>query len=111
MRSTTMARRRRTARPHAPAEAHDVAMCRRAWRHRKRGDERRAMLLLRDAAHMNESDARIWVLYGVQCGRAGHLDQAERALAHAVWLRTRAREPRKAQVTRDVIARILARAA
>jgi Flp pilus assembly protein TadD len=92
----------------SPTEAHDVVMCRRAWRQRKRGDERRAMLLLRDAAHRNESDARIWALYGVQCGRAGCLDAAARALGHAAWLRVRSQEPRKAQVTRDVMARVLA---
>ena len=91
-----------------PTEAHDVVMCRRAWRQRKRGDERRAMLLLRDAAHRNEDDARIWALYGVQCGRAGCLEAATRALGHAVWLRVRRQEPRKAQVTRDVMARVLA---
>jgi Flp pilus assembly protein TadD len=104
-----MARRRHDA--FTPTEAHDVAMCRRAWRHRRRGDERRAMLLLRDAAHRDESDARIWALYGVQCGRAGYLEAAARALGHAVWLRVRRKEARKAQVTRDVMARVLASAA
>lgn len=89
---------------------HD-ALCRRAWRHRRRGDERRAMLMLREAAHRNEADARLWTLYGVQCVRAGCPDAAETALEHAVWLRTRNHEPRKAQVTRDVIARLLPRAA
>lgn len=92
----------------SPTEAHDVVMCRRAWRQRRRGDERRAMLLLRDAAHRNEDDARIWALYGVQCGRAGCLEAAASALGHAVWLRVRRQEPRKAQVTRDVMARVLA---
>jgi Flp pilus assembly protein TadD len=67
--------------------------------------------MLRDAAHANESDARLWALYGVQCVRAGHVEVALRALAHAAWLRVRSREPRKAQVTRDFIARLRARAA
>jgi Flp pilus assembly protein TadD len=101
-----MARPKR--REESPVEAHDVVMCRRAWRHRRKGDERRAMLLLRDAAHRTEDDARIWTLYGVQCARAGSLDAAARALGHAAWLRVRRQEPRKAQVTRAVMARLLA---
>lgn len=78
---------------------------------RRRGDERRAMLALRDAAYRNESDARLWALYGVQCGRAGCFDLAKKALGHAVWLRERSHEPRKADVTRHVMARLLAEAA
>ncbi len=89
-----------------PTETHDVVLCRRAWRQRRRGDERRAMLLLRDAANLDDTDARIWALYGVQCRRAGCLEAAERALAHSVWLRVRRREPRKAQVMRDVMDRL-----
>ena len=95
----------------AAAEAHHVVLCRRAWRHRRRGNERRAMLALRDAAHLNESDARLWALYGVQCARVGLIDVAKKALGHAVWLRERCHEPRKAHVTRGVLARLLPYAA
>jgi Flp pilus assembly protein TadD len=104
-----MARRR--SREPEPTETHEASVCRRAWRHRRRGDERRAMFLLRDAAHANESDARLWTLYGVQCVRAGQLDVALTALGHAAWLRARSGEQCKARVTRDFIARLRARAA
>ena len=103
------------ARRHAPeprvAESPEAALCRRAWKHRRRGDERRAMLALRDAAHGSEADARIWALYGVQCVRAGLLDVAKKALGHAAWLRDRRHEPHKARATRGVMARLLTEAA
>jgi Flp pilus assembly protein TadD len=64
------------------------------------------MLMLREAAHENESDPRLWVLYAVQCTRVGRLDTARRALAHAAWLRERRHEPRKAHVTRALLDRL-----
>src|SRR5258706_5688120 len=81
-------------------ETREAGLCRRAYRFRRRGDDRRAMLLLREAAHGAEDRAAPWVQYGVQCARMGRLDEAERALAHAAWLRERAHEPAKARITR-----------
>lgn len=102
---------RRTARESPPAESYEALLCRRAWKYRRRGDQRRSMLALRDAAHRNESEARLWALYGAQCMRAGYVDAAKKALRHAIWLRERCHEPRKAEVTRGVLARMLAEAA
>jgi Flp pilus assembly protein TadD len=65
------------------------------------------MLALRQAAHENEYDAKLWVLYGVQCAKVGRLEDAESALTHAAWLRDRRHEPAKAIVTRTILARLV----
>jgi len=94
-----------------PREVLDVTisgdLCRRAFRHRRKGAHRRAMLVLRQAAHADEGDARIWTLYGAQCMRTGQLDSAARALTHAAWLRDREGAVAKARTTRAVLARII----
>jgi hypothetical protein len=63
------------------------------------------MLLLKAAAHESTGDAKLWVLYGIQCTRLGRFDTAVQALTHAAWLRDRAGEEAKARVTRDLIAK------
>jgi Flp pilus assembly protein TadD len=98
-----MARRPTFAAP-PPDETRDEAQLRRAWRHRRKGDERRAMVMLREAAHENEHDARLWVMYGVQCARIGRPNDARRALQHAAWVRERNGEHAKANVTRAIMA-------
>lgn len=96
---------RRHRRHQPPVETLDAsaALCRRARRFARRGDDRRAMMTLREAALGDEGDARLWTLYGAQCLRMGRLDAARQALGHAAWLRDRQNEPRKAQVTRDLL--------
>ena len=89
-----------------PEEARDALLCRRARRFRRKGDERAAMLSLRQAAHENEHDPKLWTLYGMQCARAGRMLDAESALAHAAWLRERRHEPEKARVTRALLSRL-----
>ena len=97
--------RRRSTFAAPPAdETREAASRRRAWRHRRKGDERKAMVELRGAAHENEHDPRLWTLYGMQCARIGRRDVARQALAHAAWLRDRAGETAKATVTRALIA-------
>jgi predicted TPR repeat methyltransferase len=80
-----------------------ASLVRRAARLRRKGDDRQAMLLLKEAAHGHAEEAKLWVLYGVQCTRVGRFDTAVQALNHAVWLRTRAGEHAKARVTRGLI--------
>ena len=87
-------------------ETPEAALCRRARKHRARGDQRRAMLALREAAHANTQDARLWTLYGAQCGRNGKLEAARQAFGHAVWLRERDRDDRRAAITRTLIDRL-----
>lgn len=65
------------------------------------------MVQLRDAALENEHDAKLWVLYGVQCARIGRFDVARQALQHAAWVRDRRGESSKANVTRALIGRLI----
>jgi hypothetical protein len=83
-----------------------VTAVERARRQSQRGDERRAMLILREACFAVEYDAALWVHYGLSCLRARRRDEGFRALAHALWLRERARDDRRAQVMRDLIAHL-----
>jgi Flp pilus assembly protein TadD len=78
----------------------------RARRQAERGDERRAMLILREACFAAEHEPPLWVHYGLACLRARRRDEGLRALKHALWLRERARDSARAQVMRDLIARL-----
>lgn len=88
--------------PRQPA----VTAVERARRQAERGDERRAMLILREECFAVESDAGLWVHYGLSCLRARRRDEGFRALAHALWLRERARDGKRIQVMRDLIAHL-----
>jgi Flp pilus assembly protein TadD len=88
--------------PRQPA----VTAVQRARRQAERGDERRAMLLLREACFAADSDPAMWVHYGLSCLQARRRDEGFRALAHALWLRERARDDARAQVMRDLIAHL-----
>ncbi|MBE7480766.1 MAG: hypothetical protein HS104_12390 [Polyangiaceae bacterium] len=88
-----------------PAETDLLA---RARRHRRRGEHRRAMLVMREACYRVLDDARLWTLYAVACVRAGRRDEAVSALKQAVWLRERDRHVDKARVTLALLAGLLA---
>jgi hypothetical protein len=88
--------------PRQPA----VTAVERARRQSERGDERRAMLILREECFAVESDAALWVHYGLSCLRARRRDEGFRALAHSLWLRERARDGARTQVMRDLIAHL-----
>jgi len=83
-----------------------VTAVERARRQSERGDERRAMLILREECFAVESDAALWVHYGLSCLRARRRDEGFRALAHSLWLRERARDVGRARVMRDLIAHL-----
>lgn len=83
-----------------------VTAIERARRQSERGDERRAMLILREECFANEADAALWVHYGLSCLRARRRDEGLRALAHSLWLRERARDDRRSAVLRDLIAHL-----
>ncbi|MEZ4223672.1 MAG: hypothetical protein R3B13_22175 [Polyangiaceae bacterium] len=78
----------------------------RAWRHRRRGEHRRAMLTLREACYRESGSAKLWTLYAVQCMRAGIRDEATRALRQALWLRQRRRDDARVAVTLALLARV-----
>ena len=80
----------------------------RARRQSERGDERRAMLILREECFAAESDAALWVHYGLACLRVRRRDEAFRALAHALWLRERDRDHARVEVMRNLIAHLSA---
>jgi len=88
--------------PRTPA----VTAVERARRQSERGDERRAMLILREACFAEESNPALWVHYGLSCLRARRRDEGFRALAHALWLRERARDQARTRVMRDLIAHL-----
>ena len=84
----------------------DLDPVRRALRLRRRGQARKAWLLLREACQRQASDARLWTLYGVECARLGKRDCAEKALGQAVWLRQRARQTARARTTQGLLERL-----
>lgn len=75
-----------------------------ARRQRRRGDERKALVLLREACFVAGADARLWVLYAAQSWRMGRLDDTRQALRQALWLRERAHDEPRAKVLRSLIA-------
>lgn len=90
--------------PRKPA----VTALERARRQSDRGDERRAMLILREECFAAEHDPALWVHYGLACLRVRRRDEAFRALAHALWLRERDRDTARVRVMRDLIAHLSA---
>lgn len=90
--------------PRQPA----VTAVERARRQSERGDERRAMLILREECFSAESNAALWVHYGLACLRARRRDEGFRALGHALWLRERARDAARVRVMRDLIGQLSA---
>ena len=64
------------------------------------------MLILREECFAVESDAALWVHYGLACLRARRRDEGFRALAHSLWLRERARDEARARTLRELIAHL-----
>jgi Flp pilus assembly protein TadD len=84
----------------------------RARRAQQRGERRQALVALREATLLAETDPRLWALYGAACAKSNRLDEAERAFAQALYFRQRAHDARRVTVLRGVIERLgLGRAA
>lgn len=81
-------------------------LIRRAHRCRHKGDSRRALVLLREACARDEWRARTFTLLGVLLRDMGRRDEAVTALEHARWLRHRAGEARRAEVTERLVAEL-----
>jgi hypothetical protein len=88
-------------------ESTSEALLRRALRFRRRGEHRRAMVMLREAAYSTPSDAKLWTQYAVACVRLGRRDDAAEALKQAVWLRQRENDEPRLRVTRALLERLL----
>ena len=74
---------------------------------RSRGEERKALVLLRQACALDEWRARSWTLLGAHLAREGERDEAVRALNQARWLRTRSGDGPRAAATERFAARLL----
>jgi len=74
-----------------------------ARRRRNKGDQRRALILMREACCLSPQDPVLWTLFGVQCWRTNRRDEARQALRQALWLRERARDARRAHVLRALL--------
>lgn len=84
----------------------------RARRAHQRGERRQAIVALREAALLAETDAKLWALFGAACAKANRLDEAERALTQALYLRQHQRDALRANALRGLIRRLgLGRAA
>jgi Flp pilus assembly protein TadD len=78
----------------------------RARRAQQRGERRQALVALREATLLAETDPRLWALYGAACVKSNRLDEAERAFAQALYFRQRAHDERRVTVLRSVIERL-----
>jgi hypothetical protein len=84
--------------------AHTLA--RRAAGLRRRGDLRRAAVVMREACYTEEGSPVLWVRYADLARLSGKRDQAERALKQALWLRERAGDRARALVIRRLLLRL-----
>jgi Flp pilus assembly protein TadD len=82
------------------------ALIRRSKRQLRKGDPRSALVLLQRACSMDEWRARTFTLLGALLTNVGKSDDAERAFLHARWLRQRAGDVSRAEVTTRLIDRI-----
>lgn len=95
-------RRRQTA---TQFEIHDMAcsLLERARRARRKGDNRKAMVALREACLAEENDAILWCMYGASLAEVGRYEDAQRAYEHALWLRKHEGDERRVQTLRHVL--------
>ena len=100
-----MRRRRHNPAPQL-AQTREERLLARARRARKRGENRRAMMALREAVCLHSDDARLWTLYAAQCLRAGRRDEAVQALRQAAWLRQRGHDTERARITRLLLEQV-----
>jgi len=82
-----------------------------ARRVRRRGDERRARQLLRDACALDEWRPRTFALLGAWLLASNLHEEARQKLRHARWLTLRAGEARRVRTFDGVLARAGERAA
>lgn len=92
--------------PDSEARASELAA--RARRLREKGELRRASIALREACHLDESNAARWMLYGAIAAEMGRRADAEQAMRHSLWLRERERDAPRAAVIRRVLLKLAA---
>ena len=89
-----------------PPASREQTLLRRARRCVRKGEDRKALVALREACLSAGNDARLWVLYGTHCWRARKVDEALHAMRQGLWFRERSRDERRARVVRALIAQI-----
>jgi len=78
----------------------------RARRAQQRGERRQALVALREATLLAETDPRLWAMYGAACKKSNRLEEAGRAFNQALYLRQRERDLPRARVLRQLIERL-----
>jgi Flp pilus assembly protein TadD len=78
----------------------------RARRAQQRGERRQALVALREATLLEESNPKLWALYGAACVKANRTEEAERAFGQALYFRQRAHDTGRASALRGLIARL-----
>lgn len=63
-------------------------------------------MALREATLLEETNPKLWALYGAACAKANRLDDAERAFAQALFLRQREHDVPRANTLRGLIQRL-----
>lgn len=89
----------------APSDDAVEQLIARARKLRSRGDQRRALLTLREACALDEWRARSFALLGAWLIEGRQSVEAAQALRHACWLRGRAGELGRARATASLLAR------
>lgn len=89
----------------APSDEAGSPLVQRARRLRRRGELRKALVVLREACLTDEYDAATWTLYGALLVTEGRVDDGRQALRHAVWLRRRRGDEARVRSTEALLAR------
>ncbi|MFT3770950.1 MAG: hypothetical protein QM820_36490 [Minicystis sp.] len=97
----------RSTLPSLPPDDPVEALVARARRARRKGDDRGALVFLRRACALDEWRARTHTLLGAEAARQGLVEEAGRALHQARWLRARAGEKARADVTARLAAALV----
>lgn len=64
------------------------------------------MLAVKEACFLAPKDARLWALYAYHCWNQRRAEEAADALRQAIFLRERARDERRAEVLRGLLAKM-----
>jgi hypothetical protein len=83
----------------------------RARKSRLRGEERRAVVLLREACALDERRPRTWAIAGALFAALGQVEEAARAFKQARWLRLRAGERARVEVLDRLLGQLMPAAA
>lgn len=84
----------------------EQALIDRARRCRRRGEQRRALVALREACLRAAEDPRLWCLYGALCWQGRRREEALHAFRQSLWFRERQGDELRARVIRALVARI-----